>query len=542
VIAGGATTTVTTHEIPWWWGATGYQIYIRSFHDASGDGVGDLAGIRDQLPYIGQLGVDVVWITPFYPSPQADHGYDVADYTDVDPTFGTLDEFRALVADAHELGLRVIIDLVPNHTSDRHPWFLDARRGRDAEHRDYYVWRDPGPDGGPPNNWVSKFGGPAWTFHAATGQYYLHHFLPEQPDLNWSDARVRAEFDRIVTFWLDHGVDGFRIDTAHLLVKDADLRDNPRLHDVPAGAGPEAVYDGFDHRHDTDQAGVLDVYRRWHELVAARGAMLLGEVALLDPRSLTRYVEPGVLDLAFYFPTLKAGWDAEELRAALVPAVEVAGQGFAWPLSSHDDPRAAHRFGGGALGERRSLAYLTLLAGLPGTVFVLQGDELGLDHGELADVQLRDPVSVRNGGAVGRDGSRTPMPWNGDVHLGFSTVPPWLPVPRGRTAAHSVAVQGSDEGSPLHRTRRLFATRRALPELRGDLPVRWLTDGGPVIAFRRGDTVVVLNTAATGQELDLGVDHELRFSSLDGAHVRGSVVALPPDTAVIATRSVVATT
>jgi alpha-glucosidase len=519
--------------VTWWRGSVGYQVYLRSFADASGDGIGDLAGLRGRLDHVARLGADYLWITPFYPSPQADHGYDVADHLGVDPIYGSLDDVRELVDGAHELGLRVVVEVVPNHTSDQHPWFLDAATSRDAERRDCYVWRDPAPDGGPPNNWVSKFGGPAWTFHPATGQYYLHHFLPEQPDLNWSDPRVRDEFDRILRFWLGLGVDGFRVDTAHLLVKDEQLRDNPSLVEAASGTDPEAVYASFDHVHDVDQPGVVDVFRRWRTITAPREAVLLGEVALHEPARLTRYVDDA-LDLTFYFPALKVAWDATAMRAALQPAIEVAGSSFAWPLSSHDDPRAAERFGGGRLGARRSLAYLTLLCGLPGSAVLLQGDELGLDHGGLSPAQLRDPIAVRNVGAVGRDGSRTPMPWGPGPHLGFSEVEPWLAVPAGRTVGDTVAAQERDAGSPLHRTRQLLSARRGAADLLGEAPVTWVTDGGPVVAYRRGTTLVALNTASAPVHLAVAGELELRYASAEGAEVHLGGVCIPGDSAAVA--------
>jgi alpha-glucosidase len=518
----------------WWRGAVGYQVYLRSFDDASGDGIGDLAGLRRRLPYLADLGVDFLWVTPFYPSPQADHGYDVADYTDVDPTFGSCEELEALLGEAHGLGLRVIVDVVPNHTSDRHPWFADATASRDAARRGYYVWRDPAPGGGPPNNWVSKFGGPAWTWHEPTGQYYMHTFLPEQPDLNWADERVREEFDRILRFWLDRGVDGFRVDTAHLLTEDPEYRDNPQHAAVPADADPTAVYESFEHRHDLDQPDVVDVYRRWHRIVAPRGGMLLGEVYLLSPAALHRYVDDGALDLAFYFPALKTPWDAGRIREALAEAAGSSRGRFAWPLSSHDDPRAADRFGGGPRGAQRALAYLALLSGLPGSTCFLQGDELGLSAGEMAARGLRDPIAIRNAGAVGRDGSRTPMPWGGGPSFGFSAGEPWLPFPAGTHEGDTVEAQQRDPASPLARTRRLLAVRRDLPDLRGDAPLRWLTEAGPVLAYRRGDTVVALNTAPTAHRLPLPGSWSVRYCSAGEVAAEPGGLRLPPESTAVA--------
>ncbi|MBW3606142.1 MAG: alpha-amylase [Actinobacteria bacterium] len=527
-----------TRQRPRWWaGAVGYEIYIRSFNDASGDGIGDLEGLRRRLAYLADLGVDYLWITPFYPSPQADHGYDVADYTDVDPVYGTLADFDGVVRDAHALGLRVIIDIVPNHTSNQHPWFRDAVTSRHADKRGYYVWRAPAPDGGPPNNWVSKFGGPAWTLHEATGQYYMHTFLPEQPDLNWSSVQVLDEFDAILRFWLDRGVDGFRVDTAHLLTEDPHYRDNPQRTRPPESADPETVYHSFEHRFDLDQPDVLDVYRRWHRILQPYNAMLLGEVYLLQPTRVLRYVVDDALDLAFYFPTLKATWNAASIRDALVPAASISQQRFAWPLSSHDDPRATQRFGGGPVGARRALAYLTLLSGLPGSPCLLQGDELGLHADDLPSEHLQDPIATRNSGTGGRDRSRTPMPWSARHGYGFTTGTPWMPFPSDASAADPVATQRRDHGSPLHRTRRLLTLRRQLRDLHGDTPLHWLNRRGPVIAYQRGTTVVALNTADRSQVLDTGgTDVDVRYASEGTVTVVGGRLHLPPDTAAIATR------
>ena len=513
----------------WWQGAVGYQIYLRSFADGDGDGIGDLPGARARLPHLADLGVDLVWITPFYPSPQADHGYDVADYVEVDPTFGTVADLDGLVTDAHGMGMRVIIDLVPNHTSDRHPWFIDARSSRDAARRDWYVWRDPAEDGGPPNNWVSHFGGPAWTFDETTGQYYLHLFLPEQPDLNWDHPEVRDAFDRILAFWFDRGVDGFRIDVAHSLVKDPGLRDNPFVDGPPPpGATPQEVFWAHEHRHDLDQPGVLDVYRRWNRIAARYDAMLLGEVYLLEPERLARYVEDGDgLHTAFCFPVLKVGWDAGRIRDVLARSVEAGGEAMAWPLSSHDDPRAATRFGGGERGARRSLAYLALLCGLPGQPFVYQGDELGLEDGESE--ARADPISVRNPGATGRDGSRTPVPWEPGDGLGFTAGTPWLPLGTNHGEEHTVARQDRDPDSHLNHVRRLLAARRRLPELRDGAPVQWLDAGPEIVALRRGSVVVACHVGDGEATMPLPGAGELVHATADRARVERGGLTLPHD-------------
>jgi alpha-glucosidase len=515
----------------WWQSAVGYQVYIRSFADTRGDGIGDLQGVRSRLPYLADLGVDIVWVTPFYPSPQADHGYDVADYCDVDPAYGTLADVDELLAEAHRLGLRVVLDLVPNHTSDRHPWFVDARRGPDAEHRDFYVWRDPAPDGGPPNNWVSHFGGPAWTLDEPSGQYYMHLFLPEQPDLNWEHDGVRDAFDRILAFWFERGIDGFRIDVAHSLIEDPNLRDNPLVDEPPpAGASPQEVFAAYEHRYDLDQPRVLEIYERWNRLASRHDALLLGEVYLLEPELLTRYVETGAaLHTAFCFPALKVGWDAEEIRTMLRRSVDAGGDGISWPLSSHDDPRAATRFGGGLRGARRALAYLTLLCGLPGTPFIYQGDELGLEDGRID--RPADPIAVRNEGASGRDGSRTPMTWEPGEGFGFSTGTPWLPFGVNRDASSTVAVQEDDPTSHLNRVRRLLAARRRLPALSAGSQVTWLDLHPDVVALRRDDVVVLCGLGSEALDLSLPAEGHLEYVTDDDTELSADRLRLPSDAA-----------
>jgi alpha-glucosidase len=529
----------------WWQGTVGYEVYVRSFADSDGDGIGDLAGVRARLPYLAALGVDVVWLTPFYPSPQRDHGYDVADYLGVEPAYGTLADVDALLADAHQLGLKVVVDLVPNHTSDQHPWFVDSRSSRDARHRDWYVWRDPAPDGGPPNNWVSHFGGPAWTLDEGTGQYYMHLFLPEQPDLNWHEPQVRAAFEAILEWWFARGVDGVRIDVAHALVEDSGFRDNPELvrPDGEHLIDRNSAFERFEHVHDLDQDEVLEIYRDWHRLAARHDAVLLGEVYLLDPARLARYLEGHALHQSFCFAALRTGWDADDIRTTLRPYVEASGDALAWPLSSHDDPRAATRFGRGKLGARRQLAYLTLLCGLPGSPFLFQGDELGLDDGVLPPDVAEDPVAVRNPGVPGRDPQRTPMVWEPGVGYGFTTGTPWLPFGTNRTDADTAALQSGDPGSHLERTRRLFQVRRHLPSLLDGSPVRWLTDDGPVVAVERGGpdgfaepVVVVLNVGDAPASLAVGHPVHLAYATDDTVEVDGGEVRLPGDSAAILAR------
>ncbi len=521
----------------WWSGVVGYEIYVRSFADTDGDGVGDLPGIRTKLPYLADLGVDVIWLTPFYPSPQADHGYDVADYLDVDPRFGTLEDLLGLVAEAHGLGLRVVIDLVPNHTSDRHPWFLDARSSRDAEHRDYYVWKDSGPDGGPPNNWVSHFGGPAWTYDEPTGQWYMHLFLPEQPDLNWDNPAVHEEFRRILSTWFERGVDGVRIDVAHSLVEDPSFRDNPLL-DVPIEdtSSPQEIFDRFSHIHDLDQPGVLDIYRDWRRVADPYDAVLLGEVFVLQPTKLARYLQGDALHAGFCFSALKVTWDGDEIRHTLRAHVEASGDALTWPLSSHDDPHAATRFGGGDLGARRALAYFTFLCALPGVPFLFQGDELGLDDGELASDIAEDPIATRNPGATGRDAVRTPMVWEPGPGFGFTTGTPWLPFGRNREDRHTATGQLGDPSSHLEQVRRLLTLRRRLPALTDGSRTAWPIENGPVVAVERGGELLVALHVGDGggsAELELPDGCELLFASAPQVALLDGTLHLPEDTAAL---------
>ena len=401
-------------DAAWWRDTVIYEVYVRSFQDSNGDGLGDLEGIRQRLPHLAWLGVDAIWVTPFYPSPMADHGYDVADYRGVDPRFGDLVAFDALVADAHALGLRLIVDLVPNHTSSAHPWFQAALRDRDDPHRARYLFRDPRPGGGPPNDWVSVFGGPAWTLHEPTGQYYLHLFAPEQPDLDWRHDAVRVDFEETLRFWLDRGVDGFRIDVAHGLIKDRELRDQAGAADAPV-AGSD--YQGLEQVHAFDQPEVHDVYWAWRSLAEgyAGDRLLLGEVYLLDADRVAAYLRPGELHLAFNFPFLASALDADALRAVIDHSVAAAGRVGAtqsWVIGTHDVSRPATRYGGGEPGRRRARAAALLLLALPGAAFVYQGEELGLEDAGVPDHLRQDPIFFRTGGKrLGRDGCRVPLPW-----------------------------------------------------------------------------------------------------------------------------------
>ncbi len=496
---------VRNNNSGWWDGSVGYEIYIRSFADSNGDGVGDLPGIIEKLDYLSWLGVDLVWVTPFYPSPMADFGYDVSDYCGVDPLFGTLEDFDELIEEAHRRELRVIIDLVPNHSSSEHPWFLSSRTSIDDEFRGYYHWRDPAPGGGPPNNWVSHFGGSAWTLDKQSGQYYLHLFLPEQPDLNWNNPRVIKEFDEILKFWLARDVDGFRIDVAQGLVKNMLMPDNPLRFPIRDDMSPRQVFAAFDHRYDLDQGGNLEIFRRWRTLVEPHNSLLLGEVYLRDndPNRVSRYVSSGdALHRAFYFAPMHVPWDPQSMWDTFRDALNAAPEDLSWALSSHDDPRAPSRFGGGQEGKQRSLAYSTLLFFLPGLPFIYQGDELGLPNIELDQEDLADPVATRNAVETdGRDGARSPIPWRNDPEFGFTTGTPWIPM-GGRSYEDTAEYQQEAESSWLMSYKQLLETRK--DHLDPTAPLQWVTArDSDVIGFRRGGTISALNVGVDDSDLPL---------------------------------------
>jgi alpha-glucosidase len=485
-------------DTPWWRRAVIYQVYVRSFADSDGDGIGDLPGVRSRLAHVADLGVDAIWLNPFYPSPQADAGYDVADYRDVDPRFGSLADFDALVADAHRLGLRVIVDLVPNHTSSEHPWFRAALASPPGSpERARYLFREgrgPGRDL-PPNDWQSVFGGPAWARVAdpdgdgSGGQWYLHLFAPEQPDLDWTNGEVRAEFESILRFWLERGVDGFRIDVAHGLAKDPAMPDLAGGHAV---SGPAASGHPY-----WDQVAVHEVYRQWRRVSDAYGRdiVFVAEAWVDTPEQLARYLRPDELHTAFNFDFLLAPWDGAGLRAAIDSSIDaLAGVGAppTWVLSNHDVVRHVTRYGGGEIGRRRARAAALLMLALPGGAYVYQGEELGLPQvTDLPDEVLQDPTFLRTGGADrGRDGCRVPLPWSGDEPpFGFgppgSGSTPWLPQPV-EWASLTAERQASDPHSMLSLYRDALRIRKTV----GDAPLAWilvgLGAGGDVLAFRRG--------------------------------------------------------
>jgi alpha-glucosidase len=492
----------------WWQRGIIYQVYPRSFMDANGDGVGDLAGVLSRLDYLGWLGVDALWLSPVYPSPMKDFGYDVADYTGVDPLFGTLADFDRLVQAAHARGLKVILDFVPNHTSDEHEWFKGARRSRDDPKRDWYLWRDPAPGGGPPNNWLSCFGGSAWQYDERTGQYYYHAFLPEQPDLNWRNPRVAEAMLGVLRFWLERGVDGFRVDVLWHLVKDADFPDNPVNTAWRPGMDP---YQALVPVHTTDLPEVHGIVARMRRLLEEyRERVLIGEIYLPVERLVKYYgADLQGAHLPFNFQLVQAPWDAAHI-ARLIAEYERALPEGAWPnwvLGNHDQHRIASR-----VGAAQARVAAMLLLTLRGTPTLYYGDEIGMRDVAIPPHLVRDPFE-RNvpGRGLGRDPERTPMQWSADTQAGFTRGEPWLPVaPDYRDV--NVAAQRDDAKSMLALYRRLIALRRAQPALEvGRFEL--VETQGEVLAYvrrsRRGesDFLIALNLGAQPRRVPLPRPH-----------------------------------
>lgn len=496
---------------PWWRGAVVYQIYPRSFADSDGDGIGDIAGIEAHIEDLVDLGVDAVWLSPVYPSPMADFGYDVSDHCDIDPVFGDLGVFDHLVAALHDKGIRIIMDYVPNHTSDRHPWFIDARTSRDAPTRDRYVWRDPAPDGGPPNNWVRAFSPePAWTFDDLSGQYYLHLFLPEQPDLDWNSIDVRDDMAEVLRFWMRRDVDGFRADVVHCIGKSPDLPDAPEeLAGLPACI--------FDHGEGTHEC--LRGLRKVVDGDRPGEHLLLGETYVFDRDQQLSYLGTGdELHLAFNFLAVHTPWEAEAWQKELEQSYAAHERVGAWPtwvLSNHDLPRHVTRYGSMA----RARAAAVMLLTLRGTPFLYQGEELGLSDTEVPPDRAVDPG--------GRDGCRAPIPWSADPTGGWGPSA-WLPLP-ARAEALSFETQRRDKSSMLNHYRRLLALRRELPVLRSGA-IELLDAPSGVLRFSR-------SLSGDGHGADLQhVEVAINFttSGVKSAHTPGRWIAgtawpPPPD-------------
>ena len=539
-----------SNRLPWWQQGVIYQIYPRSFKDSNGDGIGDLQGIINQLDYLSWLGVDAIWISPFYPSPMFDFGYDITHYCDIDPIFGDLNTFDKLVEQAHRRDLKVIIDFVPNHTSDRHPWFLQSRQSRSNPKRDWYVWADPKSDGSPPNNWLSMLGGssakpgtmwkaeeewvprppvPAgssWEWDATTRQYYLHSFLKQQPDLNWRNPAVQAAMFDVLRFWLERGVDGFRIDVANFIMKDPQLRDNPpnssqvRIHKA------RGDYDSQLHIHDRAHPDVHNVLRELRGLLndysAQTPRVAIGELAVFNLHEWANYYGANLdeLHIPFNFSLLGVTWNAPAIRRFVEMSESVVPAG-GWPnyvLGNHDEPRAASRFG-----ARQARVAMMLLLTLRGTPTVYYGDELGMSNVVIPPERIQDPQEKNVPGlGLGRDPARTPMQWDASPNAGFCppNVTPWLPVAPGYEQVN-VAVEREEATSMLTLTRALLALRRSKPALnRGSF---YGLDGGSedcfvyLRQFENERLLVALNFSEEPQRVwvpELGVGQVLLSTSL----------------------------
>jgi alpha-glucosidase len=515
---------------PWWASAVFYQVYPRSFADGNGDGNGDLIGLRERLDHLVELGVDAIWISPFFTSPMADNGYDVADPCDVDPIFGSLADFDALLEAAHARGIRVTIDVVPNHVSDQHVWFQKALvAGPGSPERARFIFRPGrGPDGAqPPNNWPSAFGGRAWT-RVADGEWYLHLFAPEQPDLDWTNPEVSEEFERVFRFWLDRGVDGFRIDVGQGMAKPPGLPDMDLTKLAPAGHGEAHVPSRFDLRWDQD--GVHEHHRMFRRVLDSYDGerMAVGEVWVADDERLARYVRPDELNLAFNFELVVAKWGAGAFRDAIessVAAMAGVGAPCTWVLGNHDVDRPVTRYGGGAAGVARARAAALVQLSLPGAAYVYNGEELGLANVDLPDDALRDPTWERSRHRLrGRDGERVPLPWTGATPpYGFSSAEDtWLPMPAD-WAEVTVQAQEQDHSSTLALYRAAVAHRRSLLADAG--AISWLDSPADVLSYRRGEVTVVLNTGAAPVGLPAG-------EVLVASGPLGAGGTLPTDTAV----------
>jgi alpha-glucosidase len=520
----------------WWQRGVIYEIYPRSFQDANGDGIGDLDGIMRRLEYCTSLGVDVLWLSPIYPSPMADFGYDVSDYTDVHPMFGTLAKFDELTAEIKRRDMKLILDYVPNHTSDQHPWFKESRSSRRSSKRDWYLWHDPGADGGPPNNWLSNFGGSAWEWDAHTGQYYYHAFLKEQPDLNWRHPGVVSAMHEVLRFWLNRGVDGFRVDVLWLLIKDDRWRDNPPNPDYTPGMP-------FFHSqipvYTTDRPEVRNVVTGLRRVLDEfDGRVLIGEIYLPLDRLMAYYgTDLDGVHLPFNFQLLQGTWNARRI-AALIDQYEAALPQGGWPnwvLGNHDSPRIASR-----VGPPQARVAAMLLLSLRGTPTLYYGDELGMVNVPIAAERVRDPLEKNvPGSGLGRDPSRTPMQWDGTLQGGFTVGDPWLPI-SDDVAVVNVQSEGDDAASMLSLYRRLLPLRRSHPALSvGEYEAVAAT--GDLLAYLRraqGECILVaLNLGSEPYSLSidsLGTGQMLLSTHMDRSHERvvGSI-GLRPDEGVI---------
>lgn len=512
----------------WWQQGVIYQVYPRSFKDSNGDGVGDLAGIIAKLDYLSWLGVDAIWLSPIYPSPMVDFGYDISNFTDIDPLFGDLATFDALVAQAHQRDLKIIMDYVPNHTSDQHPWFIESRSSRTNPKRNWYVWADAKADGSPPNNWLASWSGSAWEWDAATGQYYLHSYHKAMPDLNWRNPTVKQAMFDVVRFWLDRGVDGLRIDSAHRIMKDPQLRDNPpNPNPRDTAYKPITDYDSQLHLNDKAHPDVHEVYRELRQLLDAYSVtsprMAVGEMHIFDWQVWVRYygLQLDELHMPLNFGLISIPWKASAVQQ-LVNAVEAALPPGAWPnyvLSNHDEPRIATR-----VGLEQARVAMMLLLTLRGTPTLYYGEEIGMHDGEIPPAYIQDPWEIyQPGKGLGRDPERTPMQWDDTPNAGFCspTVRPWLPIAAGSRQTN-VASERENPHSMLALTHRLLQLRRITPALAGGSYAS--IEGVPKDCFvytrqsGKQRLLIALNFSANEQRIqlpELGNGHILLSTHLD---------------------------
>jgi alpha-glucosidase len=520
---------------PWWQTGVIYQIYVRSFYDSNGDGIGDLAGVTAKLGYLAELGIDGIWLSPVTKSANADWGYDTIDYYAIDPALGTMKDFDALLAAAKRHNIKVLLDLVPNHTSIKHPWFLNALTGRHAQYRNYYIWADPKKDGRPPSNWRAYGGGGAWQYHSPTGQSYLHNFFKEQADLNWRNPAVREEFDKIMRFWLDRGIAGFRIDVANMLIKDAQFRDNPK---ATKADGAEVRIIGQRPVHNIDQPEVHDILRHWRDIGSSYRppALLLGESTLeYNIHNMAKlYGSHNELELAFNLKFLWSPFTAQSLRE-VVEETEDAIMAPDWPVwtgSNHDERRFPSDWAGGD--EHKVRCALLMLLGLRGTPVLYYGDELGMEKVFVAPWRMKDPRGKRNWPVDGgRDQYRTPMPWKHQVGAGFTAkgVRPWLPY--GDLKPRNVEAEATDADTTLRFTKDLIALRRRETDLQlGDY--KSLPSAASVWLWRRGGMRVAINFSIYNHEIkDIHGEVVLAtVRSREGERVEG-LLRLPPWEGVI---------
>lgn len=524
---------------PWWRGAVIYQIYPRSFLDASGDGVGDLPGIIDRLEHVAALGVDAIWVSPFFKSPMADFGYDIADYRDVDPLFGTLDDFDRLLAKAHALGLKVMIDQVFSHTSVDHAWFRESREDRTNAKADWYVWADAREDGTPPNNWLSIFGGVAWRWEPRRCQYYLHNFLSSQPDLNFHNPAVQQATLDYVKFWLDRGVDGFRLDSINFCFHDAQLRDNPPKPEalrLGRGFSADNPYAFQYHYYNNTQPENLAFLERLRVLLDRYpGAVTLGEISSEDSLATTaEYTAPGRLHMGYSFELLVDDFSAAYIRRTVQLLEATMREGWpCWAVSNHDVQRAVTRWGGSPAQPVLAKMLVAMLCSLRGSVCLYQGEELGLGEAEVPYEALQDPYGITFWPTFkGRDGCRTPMPWDDSAGAGFSKAEPWLPIPAEHRAL-SVQAQEADPDSVLHAFRAFLAWRRTQPALIAGA-IAFVDAPEPVLMFVRGEgagaVLAAFNLSATMATAALpeGAWHALEVPGPVAGQLDAGLLSLPP--------------